>query len=111
MPPPGSGTGGPGGAAGGQAGGGTEPGPGGGPGGSPAPLRYAVGPPDEASVDLALAGAGSTLGLTWIVPGLTLAVPGLLLVVVVVIQATAGFLWVPVVRRRIGSFGIRVPRR
>ena len=77
----------------------------------PSRLRYAVRPPDDARADLAFAAAGSTLGLTWIVPSLTLAVPGLLLVLVVVIQATTGFLWVPVVRRRIGSFGIRGPQR
>jgi hypothetical protein len=64
----------------------------------------------DVPVDLAFAAAGSTLGLTWIVPSLTLAVPGLLLVLVVVIQATVGFVWVPVVRRRIGSFGLRGPR-
>ena len=93
------------------AGGGQQPGRSGGPGGSAGPIRYAVGPADDAPVDLALAASGSTLGLTWIVPSLTLAVPGLLLVLVVVIQATAGFVWVPVVRRRIGSFGLRGPRR
>ena len=118
-PPPGAspvpasdaGSGGLGGAGGGQAGGGQPPRPSTLPGGPPAPLRYSVGAADDAPVDLAFAAAGSTLGLTWIVPSLTLAVPGLLLVLVVVIQATAGFVWVPVVRRRIGSFGLRGPRR
>jgi hypothetical protein len=98
-------------AVGGAAGGGGQPpGPRGGPDGPPAPLRYAVGQSEDEPVDLAFAASGPTLGLTWIVPSLTLAVPGLLLVLVVVTQATVGFLWVPVVRRRIGSFGIRGPR-
>jgi hypothetical protein len=110
MPPTGSGSGGLGGAGGGRTGGGPQQEPNAGPVAPPAPLRYAVRPPDEAPVEFAFAAAGPTLGLTWIVPSLTLAVPGLLLVLVVVIQATAGFLWVPVVRRRIGSFGIRGPR-
>ncbi len=106
----GPGVGGLGGTGGGPADGGQRPGSSANPGGPPAALRYAVGPGHDAHVDLAFAGAGSTLGLTWIVPSLALGVPGLLLVLVVVIQAMAGFVWVPVVRRRIGSFGIRGPR-
>jgi hypothetical protein len=45
--------------------------------------------------------------LTWAVPSLVLAVPGLLLVLVVMAQAVGGVVWLPVIRRRIGGFGIR----
>jgi hypothetical protein len=47
-------------------------------------------------------------GFAWAVPGLVLSVPGLLLVLVVIgAQALGAFAWLPVVRRRIGVFGIR----
>jgi hypothetical protein len=47
-------------------------------------------------------------GFAWAVPGLVLSVPGLLLVLVVIgAQAVGAFAWLPVVRRRIGAFGIR----
>jgi hypothetical protein len=45
--------------------------------------------------------------LTWAVPSLVLAVPGLLLVLAVMAQAVGGVLWVPVIRRRIGGFGLK----
>ena len=41
-------------------------------------------------------------------PGLVLSVPGLLLVLVVILaQAVGAVAWLPVVRRRIGAFGLR----
>ena len=40
-----------------------------------------------------------------------LAVPGLLLVLAVLAQAVGGVLWLPVIRRRIGSFGVGGRRR
>lgn len=52
-------------------------------------------------------------GFAWAVPGLVLSVPGLLLVLAVIgAQAVGAFAWLPVVRRRIGGFGIgrRPPR-
>ena len=51
----------------------------------------------------AMDGFGS---LTWAVPSLVLAVPGLLLVLAVMAQAVGGVLWLPVIRRRIGGFGL-----
>jgi hypothetical protein len=49
----------------------------------------------------------SGLGLLlWAVPGLALSVPGLLVVLAVVGQAASGLVWLPIVRRRIGSFGL-----
>ena len=47
-------------------------------------------------------------GFAWAVPGLVLSVPGLFLVLAVIgAQAIGAFAWLPVVRRRIGAFGIR----
>jgi hypothetical protein len=47
-------------------------------------------------------------GFAWAVPGLVLSVPGLLLVFVVILaQAIGAVAWLPVVRRRIGAFGLR----
>ncbi len=47
-------------------------------------------------------------GFAWAVPGLVLSVPGLLLVLVVILaQALGAVAWLPVVRRRIGAFGLR----
>ena len=47
-------------------------------------------------------------GFAWAVPGLVLSVPGVLLVLVVILaQAVGAVAWLPVVRRRIGAFGLR----
>ena len=46
-------------------------------------------------------------GFEWQVPGLLLSVPGLLLVLVVGLQLIGGLAWLPVVRRRLGSFQLR----
>ncbi len=47
-------------------------------------------------------------GFAWAVPGLVLTVPGLLLVLIVILaQALGAVAWLPVVRRRIGAFGLR----
>jgi hypothetical protein len=43
-------------------------------------------------------------GFVWAVPSLVLTVPGLLLVLAVLAQIAAGGAWLPVVRRKIGSF-------
>ena len=62
---------------------------------------------------MSLAAMGSLGNLSWAVPSLVLAVPGLLLVLAVLAQAVGGVLWLPVIRRRIGSFGVggRAPPR
>jgi len=46
-------------------------------------------------------------GFAWAVPGLVLSVPGLLIVLAVIaVQAIGAGAWLPIVRRRIGSFGV-----
>jgi len=47
-------------------------------------------------------------GFAWAVPGLVLTVPGLLIVLAAIgAQLLGAFAWLPVVRRRIGAFGLR----
>lgn len=86
---------------------GGDPGSGGGPGGNDE--RFSVGG----------AGLGPGIGLgdinlgsfdalfEWAVPALVLTVPGLLLAIAVLAQAAGGLLWLPVVRRWLGGFGLR----
>ena len=62
-------------------------------------------------IDVSLAAMESLGNLSWAVPSLVLAVPGLLLVLAVLAQAVGGVLWLPVIRRRIGSFGVGSRRR
>jgi hypothetical protein len=62
-------------------------------------------------IDVSLAAIAGLGTLTWAVPGLVLAVPGLLLVLAVLAQAVGGVLWLPVIRRRIGAFGLGGRRR
>ena len=57
-------------------------------------------------IDVSLAVMDGLGSLTWAVPSLVLAVPGLLLVLAVMAQAVGGVLWLPVIRRRIGGFGL-----
>jgi hypothetical protein len=45
--------------------------------------------------------------LEWAVPALLLSVPGLLLLLAVLAQAAGGLLWLPMVRRWLGGFGLR----
>jgi hypothetical protein len=47
----------------------------------------------------------------WAIPGLILSVPGLLLVLAIAAQAVGALVWLPLVRRRIGSFGLRAGGR
>jgi hypothetical protein len=90
---------------------------GGGPddGGSGSRLRIGRDPEagvgGEPEIDVSLAAIESLGSLTWAVPSLVLAVPGLLLVLAVLAQAVGGVLWLPVIRRRIGSFGVGGRRR
>ena len=60
-------------------------------------------------LDGGLIGFGSLV--EWSVPALVLGVPGLLLVLVVGLQAFGGVLWLPIVRRTIGGFGLARRRR
>jgi hypothetical protein len=46
--------------------------------------------------------------LAWSYPALVLGVPGLLLVAAVLAQAVGALAWIPVVRRTLGGFGLRV---
>jgi hypothetical protein len=62
-------------------------------------------------IDVSMAALEGLGSLTWAVPSLVLAVPGLLLVLAVMAQAVGGVLWLPVIRRRIGGFGLRARRR
>jgi VCBS repeat-containing protein len=55
--------------------------------------------------------AASTLGFIgrafdWLVPGAMLTVPGLLLMLAIAAQAFGALAWLPLVRRKIGDFGI-----
>ena len=70
-----------------------------------------VGAGDVAPFGLADLGLGPFDGLDWAIPALAMTVPGLLLILAVLAQLTAGALWLPVVRRRLGSFGIGRRRR
>lgn len=62
-------------------------------------------------IDVSFAAMESLGNLSWAVPSLVLAVPGLLLVLAVLAQAVGGVLWLPVIRRKVGSFGVGGRRR
>jgi hypothetical protein len=47
----------------------------------------------------------------WAVPGAVLAVPGMVVVLAVGLQVLAGAVWLPIARRRLGTFGVRRRRR
>jgi hypothetical protein len=55
--------------------------------------------------DIGLAGFDGVI--EWAVPALVLSVPGLLLVLAILAQAAGGLLWLPIVRRWLGGFGLR----
>ena len=69
------------------------------------------GPSDGGAPAISLASAFTNpfgQGFAWAVPGLVLSVPGILLVLAVIaVQALGAAAWLPVVRRRIGSFEVR----
>jgi len=44
--------------------------------------------------------------IDWAVPALTLTVPGLLLMLAVLAQLSASAVWLPFVRRWLGTFGL-----
>ncbi|MEA2545231.1 MAG: hypothetical protein QOI09_504, partial [Chloroflexota bacterium] len=56
-------------------------------------------------------GLGGFDSLDWAVPALALTVPGLLLILAVLAQLAASALWLPVVRRWLGGFGVGRRRR
>jgi hypothetical protein len=45
--------------------------------------------------------------LTWAVPSLVLTVPGILLLLAILAQIAGAAAWLPVVRRKLGAFGLR----
>ena len=57
-------------------------------------------------VGLAAASLGTLGVFLWAVPSLVLSMPGLLVIVVILAQAVGGFAWLPLVRRKIGGFGL-----
>lgn len=111
VPTPGAGTG-PG------ASGGPGSGGGNGSGGGPGSIGGAP-PVDEGGFTVGFNGLGPIDGLVdvdvvgfdamleWAVPALLLSVPGLLLLLAVLAQAAGGLLWLPMVRRWLGGFGLR----
>ena len=87
-------------------GGGSGPAGGGGSGPAPAPgVRRRRSRPARRTTGLDTGGLLGLGGLDWAVPGAILAGPGLLLMLLIAFQALGALAWLPVVRRRIGSFG------
>jgi hypothetical protein len=85
-------------------------GPGSGGGATPVDTgRFTVGfsglGPIDGLVDLDVVGFDALL--EWAVPAILLSVPGLLLLLAVLAQAAGGLLWLPMVRRWLGGFGLR----
>ena len=67
-------------------------------------------PGDPAQPPVAGLGLGTQIGLgvfEWAVPGVILTGPGLLLLILIAAQATGALAWLPIVRRKIGAFGVR----
>lgn len=92
-----------------------DPSPGAEPGEDPRPhwsddlvVGARLGPFDDL-LDLRTLGFGALF--EWAVPALVLSVPGLLLLLAILAQSLAGVLWLPVVRRSIGGFGLGRRRR
>ena len=48
--------------------------------------------------------------LLWAVPGLSFTVSGLIVIIAIMAQTGGGLIWLPVARRKIGSFGLRFRR-
>jgi hypothetical protein len=95
----------------GPAGGGTTTGGGPGSGGQQPPTDQGLvvgkvqAPPIDDLVDVNVVGLDGLI--EWAVPSLALGVPGLLLILAVLAQAIVGTLWLPVIRRWLGTFGVR----
>ena len=98
----------------GSSGGGAGGGPAGGPAGPNRPDGIGLtvgGDGDGAPFDLVSGGLAAFDNLDWAVPALALTVPGLLLMLAVLAQLSVGAVWLPVVRRWLGSFGFGRRRR
>jgi hypothetical protein len=93
----------------GSIGGGSGGGPAGGEG--PGGAEVTVGGGDGGPFDLVSGGLEAFDNLDWAVPALALTVPGLLLMLAVLAQLSVGALWLPVVRRWLGGFGVGRRRR
>jgi hypothetical protein len=93
----------------GSGGSGSDPSGSGGSGGS----AFTVGGREDETGPFGVADIGLiTLdGLDWAVPTLTVTVSGLLLMLAVLAQLSTGALWLPVVRRWLGGFGLGRRRR
>jgi hypothetical protein len=68
---------------------------------------------DGAAPEVSLAGAefAGFDGIDWAVPALTMSVPGILLMLAVLAQLTASAIWLPMIRRWLGAFGLGDRRR
>jgi hypothetical protein len=62
-----------------------------------------------AGLEVTTTGIGGMGVLLWAVPAAVLGIPGFLVILVVLLQAGGGLIWLPVARRRIGGFGGRGP--
>jgi hypothetical protein len=84
-----------------------------GSGGGASQGGFAVGSSDTEPPDVSLGGAlvGFDAAVEFAVPTLVLTVPGLLLVLAVLAQGLVGAVWLPVVRRWLGGFGLTRRRR
>jgi hypothetical protein len=85
----------------------------GGSGGPPGGRRadFTVGGGDVAPFDLGDVGLGGFGNIEWAVPALAMTVPGLLLMLAVLAQLSAGAIWLPIVKRGLGGFGVARRRR
>ena len=91
-------------AAGGPGGPSSRPGTGSGAGAGTAD-RFSLTAANFAPVDVLGGDFGAFGRFDWAIPAVVLSVPGLLLFLALLTQATVGFVWLPLVRRRLGEFG------
>lgn len=62
---------------------------------------------DAAGVDVAATMLGHFGPAAWLVPGLAFSVPWLVVILTILAQVAGGLAWLPIVRRKIGAFGLR----
>lgn len=75
-------------------------------------VRIPLGEPGQLDSPALVSALLGSLGMfDWLVPSALMTVPGLLLVLTVLLQLAGAFAWLPVVRRRIGEFGLFGARR
>jgi hypothetical protein len=93
-----------------------RPSPSGGPvvpagGGSGAKDTFALGGTEPTQIGAMIQRIDALgLGIEWGIPAVITGVPGLLILLIVLAQSLGGSAWLPLVRRRIGSFEIRATR-